>query len=119
MENQILNFTMRKSSLLSLVILVLLGSGFIFETAGITSEKRGLSNQGVALLSEEWPKEIVGADGSVIIYQPQIERFNGNELDARFAVAVKMNANDGAPVFGAIWGPHFRGGGRARSPDGR
>ncbi len=51
----------------------------------------------------QWPKEFLDDKGSVIIYQPQIERFDGNELEARAAVAVKLKSRDDVPVFGAVW----------------
>ncbi len=51
----------------------------------------------------EWPKELIEETGSVIIYQPQIERFDGNEFEARAAVAVKLKSQNDVPVFGAIW----------------
>jgi hypothetical protein len=53
---------------------------------------------------EGWPQELRGEDGSVvIIYQPQVEKFTGNELEARAAVSVKVGSAESAPVFGAIW----------------
>ena len=51
-----------------------------------------------------WPQEIAGENGSVVvIYQPQIEEFSGNNLEGRAAVSVKLASSGGMPVFGAIW----------------
>ncbi len=51
-----------------------------------------------------WPQEFSGENGAaVIIYQPQVEVFTGNSLEARAAVSVKTSAADNTPVFGAIW----------------
>ncbi len=51
-----------------------------------------------------WPQELSGNDGAVLlIYQPQVEVFTGNSLEARAAVSVKMPASGNTPVFGAIW----------------
>ncbi len=51
-----------------------------------------------------WPQELVADDGSVVlIYQPQIETFSGNNLEGRSAVSVKTSASNNVPVFGAIW----------------
>jgi hypothetical protein len=51
-----------------------------------------------------WPQELTADNGNiVIIYQPQVETFSGNNLEARAAVSVKSPATDNAPVFGAIW----------------
>jgi hypothetical protein len=52
----------------------------------------------------DWPQEIVAENGAVVvIYQPQVETFSGNTLEARAAVSVKMPAAPDVPVFGAIW----------------
>jgi len=59
-----------------------------------------------ALQAQEltWPQEIVAEDGSVVvIYQPQIEEFSGNDLEGRAAISVKLASSGGVPVFGAIW----------------
>ena len=52
-----------------------------------------------------WPQELATAKSGavVIIYQPQIEEFTGNSLEARAAVSVKRESSDNVPVFGAIW----------------
>jgi len=51
-----------------------------------------------------WPQEL-GDDGEifVLIYQPQVEVFTGNRLEARAAISVKTPSSGNAPVFGAIW----------------
>ena len=51
-----------------------------------------------------WPQEIVADSGAVVIvYQPQVEGFSGNDLVGRAAISVKRPAADNVPVFGAIW----------------
>ena len=51
-----------------------------------------------------WPQQLDAEGGAtVIIYQPQVEEFSGNAIEARAAVAVKSAATGDAPVFGAIW----------------
>jgi len=49
----------------------------------------------------EWPKEITRPKATITIYQPQVERFEGNEIEMRAAVSVARGG--GAPEFGAIW----------------
>ncbi len=51
---------------------------------------------------DPWPKEIQTANGTVFIYQPQPEKLEGNQLDARAAVAFEVDGTE-APVFGAVW----------------
>ena len=51
-----------------------------------------------------WPQELTGENGGVvIIYQPQVEVFTGNNLEARAAVSVKSSKTGNTPVFGAVW----------------
>ena len=50
----------------------------------------------------EWPLELDGPKGSVVIYQPQPELFEDNHLTARAAVAVYPEGSID-PVFGAVW----------------
>jgi hypothetical protein len=52
----------------------------------------------------DWPKELTGESGGVVlIYQPQVEEFSGNRVEARAAVSVKSAATDNKPIFGAVW----------------
>jgi hypothetical protein len=52
----------------------------------------------------DWPQEIIGDNGSVvIIYQPQVESFSDNNIEARAAVSVKLPSAPDVPVFGAVW----------------
>ncbi len=52
---------------------------------------------------DSWPKEIpLSSGGKVVIYQPQVEGFEGNILHTRSAVSVRQQAKD-EPVFGAVW----------------
>lgn len=50
----------------------------------------------------DWPQEISTAQGTVVMYQPQPEQLDGNQLKARAAVAVELK-NEKEPVFGAVW----------------
>ncbi|MEA1898487.1 MAG: hypothetical protein U9N53_12580 [Bacteroidota bacterium] len=49
-----------------------------------------------------WPREIKTKDATIVLYQPQVENFSGDLLEARSAVAVTVKKGD-APVFGATW----------------
>jgi hypothetical protein len=48
-----------------------------------------------------WPREARGAQTTVLMYQPQVERFTLNEIEARAAVQVTETGKE--PVFGAVW----------------
>jgi hypothetical protein len=61
-----------------------------------------LTISAVSADESSWPRVVETAEGTVTIYQPQIESFTGDTLEARAAVAVKMPDSEG-PVFGAVW----------------
>jgi hypothetical protein len=48
-----------------------------------------------------WPRDIKLQKGSITIYQPQIEKYADNRVDARAAIAYKVTSK--SPVFGAMW----------------
>ncbi len=50
----------------------------------------------------EWPREIKVPEATILIYQPQIETFQGNQMEARFAASVQT-PKMAEPVFGAVW----------------
>jgi hypothetical protein len=52
--------------------------------------------------SGDWPKEIDTPQGTVVMYQPQPEKLDGNQLKGRAAVAVELKEST-EPVFGAVW----------------
>jgi hypothetical protein len=51
---------------------------------------------------DTWPKQVVSDGNTFSIYQPQIERWQGNELQARAAVGLETAASP-QPRFGVIW----------------
>ncbi|MEJ2006380.1 MAG: hypothetical protein P8X57_15775, partial [Cyclobacteriaceae bacterium] len=52
---------------------------------------------------DSWPKEIpLSSGGKVIVYQPQLEGYEGNVLFTRSAVSVREKSGS-EPVFGAVW----------------
>jgi hypothetical protein len=54
------------------------------------------------LYGQDWPRVIESQVGTITIYQPQIETYNGIDLTARTAISIVPNGSD-APVFGAAW----------------
>jgi hypothetical protein len=50
----------------------------------------------------EWPRELDADFGSVVMYQPQLESYSGNTLEARAAVSVTPSGET-TPTFGAVW----------------
>lgn len=49
-----------------------------------------------------WPREIVTDDARFIVYQPQIDAFEGDVIEAHSAVAV-FRGDDEEPRFAAVW----------------
>lgn len=49
-----------------------------------------------------WPREIATSQGVVVIYQPQPEKLDGDQLTGQIAVSVELKDAAG-PVFGAVW----------------
>ncbi len=54
------------------------------------------------LYADDWPREVLSSEGTITMYQPQIESYSGNSLKARAAVSIIPNGKD-EPIFGAIW----------------
>ncbi len=49
-----------------------------------------------------WPREMRVAGATIVIYQPQLEAFEGDSLTGRAAVSVTMDGQT-EPTFGAFW----------------
>src|SRR5262249_45401696 len=49
-----------------------------------------------------WPRQLDVNGNTVLVYQPQVDRWDGNRLDARAAVAVRA-PGAAQPSFGVIW----------------
>ena len=54
------------------------------------------------LYADDWPREVLSSEGTITMYQPQIESYSGNSLKARAAVSIILEGKD-EPIFGAIW----------------
>jgi hypothetical protein len=50
----------------------------------------------------EWPRDIEVAEGTITLYQPQLESFKGDKLSARAAISFTQKGET-EPVFGAVW----------------
>ncbi|MCU0291010.1 MAG: hypothetical protein MUF10_03340 [Thermoanaerobaculaceae bacterium] len=49
-----------------------------------------------------WPKEIATYRGTLLVYQPQIDRFKGNVLEGRAAMSFTPTGTS-EPIFGSFW----------------
>lgn len=55
-----------------------------------------------AAVAAEWPREIRSGGQTVIVYEPQADSLQGQDLRARMAVALRR-AGATEPEFGALW----------------
>ena len=49
-----------------------------------------------------WPRTLEHLKGKITIYQPQVDSFENNIIEGRFAVSVILKGET-EPVFGAVW----------------
>ena len=56
----------------------------------------------VSLAAGAWPREINANGATVLVYEPQIDRWQSNRLEARAAVSVQP-AGAPQPSYGVIW----------------
>ena len=61
-----------------------------------------LVGQAAGAAQDQWPREIKAKEGKVVIYQPQLESFQGDKVVVFAAVSVQKTAMK-APVFGVVW----------------
>lgn len=75
---------------------------YLVATAALVCLFAATTTLGQDEADDSWPREISVPQGKVIVYQPQPDLLDGNQLDARAAVALEIIGSE-APVFGAIW----------------
>ncbi len=56
----------------------------------------------IASAADPWPREIKAKEGKVVIYQPQLESFQGDKVTVFAAVSAQKTGMK-APVFGVVW----------------
>jgi len=63
---------------------------------------RPLLCAGLSLAQDDWPREVKTKEGGIIVYEPQLESFRGDKVNARTAISIrKKDAKE--PVFGVVW----------------
>jgi len=50
----------------------------------------------------DWPQEVTGNEGRIIVYQPQPEAFEGNRLSGRAAMSILPTGSE-EQIFGTFW----------------
>jgi len=77
------------------------GFAFLILAAGPAVRAQGPSGQAPAP-ADPWPREVQLASGTMTVYQPQVEKWDGDTLQFRAALALKQSG--GAEAFGVVWG---------------
>ncbi len=57
---------------------------------------------GTAGADWNWPREVHSKNGKVTIYQPQLEMFKADKVNARSAIAI-LRKGEKEPIFGVVW----------------
>jgi len=50
----------------------------------------------------DWPQQVATGEGTIVVYQPQPEKLDGNRLAGRAAMSLELEGRD-EPLFGAFW----------------
>ncbi len=50
----------------------------------------------------DWPQEVSAEEGTIVVYQPQPESLEGNQLQGRAAMSLELQDREDA-IFGAFW----------------
>ena len=70
--------------------------------AAVLAAARPCVRAGTAAPADPWPRTIALSNAAVVIYQPQVESWDGNQIQVRAAVSIKP-AGAPAPSFGAVF----------------
>jgi hypothetical protein len=94
-----MNFISPKLIVLFLVVGVSVASS---PTLFAQSASKPGGNHGAVLTDQGWPRKFVTGASSFSIYQPQIEQWQGNRIEARAAVAI-TDGQSKQTTYGVLW----------------
>jgi hypothetical protein len=57
---------------------------------------------GASSAQDRWPQEFTTQDGTISVYQPQVESYKGDRIKGRAALSIR-NKDVQEPVFGMVW----------------
>ena len=91
--------TLRFASILFSVLFAVAGYPLLAEAQGAPAT--------TTIPPDPWPRVIDLSNGQVLVYQPQINSWNGNQLDFRAALAIKPDRLEGRELRrGVCHRPH-------------
>ena len=91
-----------KIGLLILLSVLLLVSASPGTFAAISSQARAESTPIISDDDQGWPRTIVSGTTTIRFDQPQIEKWQGNQIQAHAAVSVK-DSNSEQPAYGVVY----------------
>ena len=68
---------------------LLLGIAAALQSPGVVAQSPTLAAAASPVPLDPWPRKVDLANASVLVYQPQINKWDGNQLDFRAAVAIQ------------------------------
>jgi hypothetical protein len=66
------------------------------------AQKTAPAPQSATIPADPWPREVKVSNATLLVYQPQVESWEGNTLKFRSAVAVRPTGGEDE-TFGVIW----------------
>ena len=57
---------------------------------------------GASFGQDRWPQEFTTQDGTISVYQPQVESYKGDRIKGRAALSIR-NKDVQEPIFGMVW----------------
>jgi len=85
-----------------LLCLFLLTDGLAAPFAAAPSQNSVDKNQGVENGDQGWPRTIASGATKILLYQPQVDKWEGNQIQGYAAVAVENSAS-GLPIYGVVY----------------
>ncbi|HWH47274.1 MAG TPA: hypothetical protein VN664_05685 [Burkholderiales bacterium] len=80
---------------------------FSLEAADVDNDydpaERGDVVSAVTPSPRPWPTQIIATDIRLVVYQPQFDKWEGNRIEGRAAVAVYGKADEQPASFGMVW----------------
>jgi hypothetical protein len=99
----------KHTMLMALVVILGLAaqsSSWVAQTAALAADVSSISPPAgppTASTLDPWPRSFIFENSTLLLYQPQVEKWEGNQIDFRSAVAVRKTGAAGES-FGVIWG---------------
>ena len=88
--------------LTALLTIAVLGVAGPLEWVGTTMAQSSRGHASPAAPTDPWPRQVKLSGATAIVYQPQVDAWQGNTLEFRAVVAIKP-AGYTQEVFGVIW----------------